>query len=601
MTAESWLKEYTVAAGAPLRLATILGLAGGALVIGQAWLMAEITDRVIFRDASLAQLSLPLGVLFIVFVLRGCAAWGRSRAGARAARRIQSKVRARLFGHLRHLGPTAVVELRAGEVTSAALEGVQSLEAYFARYLPQRAVSALVPLAVLAAIIPFDWIGGLILGATAFFVPVTMMLIGRGAEELNQRQWHWLSLLSNRLLDAVQGLTTTKLFGAVRREAAIIEEMAEEYREATMRVLKRAFLSSLMLELLSTVSIATVAVSIGLRLLDAEMAFRAGYAVLLLAPEFYAPLRRLGSDYHARMDAIAAAERLQALLARAPHPLGARGSRHPAREEPPEISFREVRYAYPDSAGDEEGSTGERARELSGPAVDGVSFHVPAGSAVALVGASGAGKSTLFRLLLGHLAPQAGVVEVDGMPLTELDFQKWQEAVTLVRQEPHLFDTTLRANIELPMNGGLRHQGTAGASSDVLERAVQAAGLDEVVARLPEGLDTWVGERGATLSGGERQRVALARAFRKDAPLVLFDEPTAHLDMASERYISDAIAALSRNRTTLTIAHRLQTVRRADQILVMHQGRVAEQGTHEELLHRGGPYSELLRHTSGDR
>lgn len=620
---EAWLKREQRSAARPIRAATVLGLAGGALVIVQAWLMADITDRVIFTEAALPALYPAIGALALVFLLRGVAAGARSLAGSAAARGVQARIRRRLFEHLASLGPVAVQREQSGEVAAAAVEGTEALEPYFSRYLPQRAVSVLVPLAVLAAIVPFDWIGGLILGATAFFVPVTMILIGRGAEELNQRQWRRLTLLSNRLLDAVQGLSTTKLFGGVAREAELIERMSSQYREATMRVLKTAFLSSLMLELLSTVSIATMAVSIGLRLLDAELLFRSGYAVLLLAPEFYAPLRRLGTDYHARMDAIGAAEQLLRVLESAPEPVGAHASQAgtavggrsasggraaaptgPTFDVPgalrrpgggasaaPSISVERASFAYGGAAAGGSEPTAEgsgTAAGGSGPAaLDELTLEIPAGASIALVGPSGAGKTTLLRLLLGHIAPRSGEVRIDGTPLDQIEFNRWQGSVAFVQQRPYLFDATLKENILL---------GWEDRSKSQLESAVESAGLRSLVQRLERGLETRIGEAGASLSGGERQQVALARAFLKAAPVVLLDEPTAHLDMESEHRIQQAVNELTSGRTSIAVAHRLHTAIAADEILVMEKGRVVERGAHGELLRARGTYARLAGH-----
>jgi ATP-binding cassette subfamily C protein CydD len=338
-----------------------------------------------------------------------------------------------------------------------------------------------------------------------------------------------------------------------------------------MQVLKVAFLSAFMLELLSTISIATVAVSIGLRLLDTAIPFHAGYFILLLAPEFYAPLKNLGTQYHARMEAIGAAEQIRQFLSQEPLPRGARGDGAIELSGGPALQLSELRFTYP--AADR-------------PALDGVSLRVSAGSHVALVGPSGAGKSTLTAMIMGFLEPDHGSVSVEGTDLCTLDPEAWLRQVAWIPQHPHVFKGSIRDNIRL---------GMPGAEHARVEEAARSAHAHEFIAELADGYDTEVGERGHTLSGGQIQRLALARAFLQDAPLIVLDEPSAHLDLYSERVIGESLERLMRGKTCVSIAHRLSTVRRADRIVVLDGGRVVEEGDHEELLRRGGHYARVVQ------
>lgn len=568
MDVAGWLRSTGAPASCALRAVVAVGTAGGLLLLLQAWLLASVVGSVVFGHAGLAS-SLPaLWALLAVFAARGLAAWLTEWLGFRAAAAVKRDVRGRLLRHVHALGPVRLLAEQGGELANTIADGVEALEAYYARFLPQMALAALVPLSILAVVFPIDWISGLVLLLTAPCIPLFMVLIGKGAEQLNQRQWRRLARLSGHFLDALQGLTTLKVFNASRREAAMIGRLSEDYRKSTMAVLRVAFLSSLALEFLATVSIALVAVLIGFRLLWGDLGFRSGFLVLLLAPEFYLPLRTLGTHYHARMDAIGAAERIVEILDQ-PLPVMPASGRAAAPAGPLRIELREVAVRY---APDDE------------PALAGVSLDLRQGERVALVGPSGAGKSTLVNLLLGFVRAERGTVLVNGRPLEAIDPDSWLRQVAWVPQRPHMFHGSVRDNIRL---------GWPEADDAAVMRAARLAQADEFIAALPQGYATIIGEGGRELSGGQAQRLALARAFLKDAPLVLLDEAGASLDAVTERRLEEGIRRLAQDRAMLMIAHRLASVRHADRILVLDGGRVTESGTHSELLQLGGLYRRL--------
>ncbi|MBK1702269.1 thiol reductant ABC exporter subunit CydD [Thiococcus pfennigii] len=569
----AWLDGERRRSAGPLRLAVGLGLAGGLLLIAQAGLLARLADAVVLHGAVLADLWPLLWGLLALFLGRAILTWAAERTAFAAAAAVKRSVRERLFAHLQRIGPARLGQERSGELANAVVDGVEALEPYYARYLPQMSLAALLPLAILAFVLPADWISALVLALTAPLIPLFMILIGKGAEELNQRQWRRLAQLAGRLLDGIQGLTTLKLLGASRREAAVIARLSDDYRQGTMAVLRVAFLSSLALEFLASVSIAVVAVLIGFRLLGeldwGPIDLRVGLFVLLLAPEFYQPLRNLGSHYHARMEAIGAGERLVELLAM-PVPERPAAAR-PAPGGPRfHIAFEDVRFAYAPGR----------------PALQGATFTIAPGERVALVGPSGAGKSTVLNLLLGFLVPDGGSIRINGEDLTAIEPEAWRAQLAWVPQPPRLFHGTLRENILLARPD---------ADAATLHEAARQARADEFIERLPAGYDTLVGERGQGLSGGQAQRIALARAFVRDAPLVLLDEATASLDADSEALVQAGIERLAAGRTLLVVAHRLSTVRRADRILVLDQGRVVEEGDHAALMARGGLYAGLVQ------
>jgi len=567
-----WLKRERLPIRRSLLQVVALGLAGGLLLIGQAGLLASLADAVILHSATLAGLWPLLWGLLAVFLLRAVLIWAAERTAFAAAARVKLDLRRRLFAQLQRLGPARLAGASSGELSSALLDNVEALEGYYARFLPQMALAALLPLTILVFVLPADWFSGLVLVLTAPLIPIFMALIGKGAETLNQRQWRRLAILSARLLDGIQGLTTLKLFNASRREAQVIARLSEDYRHSTMAVLRVAFLSSLTLEFFASVSIAVVAVFIGFRLLGAlgwgPIDFRVGFFVLLLAPEFFQPLRNLATQYHARMEAIGAAERLVEILEQ-PFAEPVASPRPVPPGERFHIAFERVSFAY----------------EPGRAALEELSLEVQPGQRVALVGPSGAGKSTVVSLLLGFLVPDGGVIRINGEPLSEIDLAAWRSQLAWVPQRPRIFHGSLRENILL---------GRPDADEAALRRAARLARADEFIERLDQGYDTQVGERGQGLSGGQAQRIALARAFLRDAPLVLLDEATASLDAESEDLVQAGIDELARGRTLVVIAHRLSTVRDADQILVLDHGRLVEQGDHHTLLARQGLYAGLV-------
>jgi ATP-binding cassette subfamily C protein CydD len=446
------------------------------------------------------------------------------------------------------------------------VEGVDELGKYYAEYLPQMTLAAFIPAAILIFVFPTDWISGIIMLISAPLIPIFMIVIGKGAERLNQRQWRKLAWMSAHFYDVIEGLSTLKLFNASRYEAEIVGRISDDYRRSTMDVLRVAFLSSLVLEFFATISIAMVAVYIGFRLYYGEMHFLAGFLVLLLAPEFFRPLRAMGTQYHAKMEAIGASERIVALL-ETPLPEQPVGQSILPPSEDFTIRFADIGFAY----------------RAGAPVLHGIDFSLARGERVALVGPSGSGKTTIARLLLGFDTPDRGSITVDGIALGDIAPENWFARIAWMPQTPTLFHGSIGDNIRL---------GQPDADDAAVRRAAQAANAAPFIERLPQGYDTIVGDRGQGLSGGEIRRVALARAFLKNADLVILDEATASLDPETAALIAQAIERLARGRAMLIIAHRLESIVTADRILVLDEGRIVEAGSHATLLANQGPYAE---------
>jgi len=556
-------------ARALLVVTVIVGALGTGATIAQMALLSHVVDRVFLGHQGLEQVRSALTLLLGAIVARAGLLWVREAVAQEAALRVKSALRARLFAHLLRLGPAYARGERTGELAATAVEGVERLDAYVSRYLPQVALSVCAPLLIAAYILPLDWASAVLLLVTGPIIPLLMILVGSYAQQHIERQWTALSYLSAHFLDAVQGLATLTLFGRAGAEGERVAAVGDEFRDRTMKVLRYAFLSGMALELMSAVAIALVAVTLGVRLLDGGIPFERAFLVLLLAPEFYRPLRDLGTHHHAGMEGKAAARRIMEIL-RTPPPSQSGASSPRPSAGPLTIALTAVSYTYPDAAL---------------PALEGVTLTLEAGTRTALVGRSGAGKSTLANLLLRFVDPQGGDITANGIPLDALPPEAWRDLVALVPQRPYLFYGSVRNNIRL---------GRPDASDRDVARAAALAGAAEFIARLPRGYDTPVGEQGARLSAGQAQRVAIARAFLKDAPLLILDEPTSSLDPESEAHVRRALERLMRDRTALVIAHRLNTIDNADQIAVLEGGRLVEAGRHAELLRRDGPYARLM-------
>ena len=552
-----------------LVLTVFLGLLAGLMLVGQAHLLSRAIDRAFLGEQPLARLWPLLAGLAGLATLRAGLVWAGEMTANRAATRVKAEMQTKLAAHLAALGPIALRGERTGELATTASTGVEALDEYIRHYVPQLALAVLVPAALLAFILPIDWVSGLILLLTAPLLPVFMILIGHQAQALTRRRWTMLSRLSAHFLDALQGLAALKLLGRSRDHSQIIARIGERYRQATMGVLRVTFLSALILEMIAAISTAVVAVGIALRLLAGQMAFEPALFVLILAPEFYLPLRMLGARFHAGMAGAAAAQRIFEVLDMpvGQDPTASAGEREP-RAAP--LRFENVCYTYPGA---------------DRPAVDGLSFEIAEGETVALVGPSGAGKSTVAALLLRFAEPAAGRIVIDGRSLASVPAEMWRQQVAWVSQTPYLFYGTAAENIRLARPE---------ASDDEVVWAARQAQAHDLIEALPEGYQTVIGEQGARLSGGEAQRIALARAVLKNAPLVILDEATAHLDPETADAVSAATERLLRDRTALVIAHRLETVRRADRILVIDGGRMVESGTHAALLAQGGLYARLV-------
>jgi thiol reductant ABC exporter CydD subunit len=550
------------------------GLVATACVVAQAVLLATIIERSVLHGVSLASVTPLLVGLVVAFVVRAAVGWAGEAAAQRCGATVTSVLRGQLLRHALDLGPVWLAGERAGELSLAATRGTAALDVYFGRYLPQAILAGLAPVGILAWVAWTDWISLLVLLGIVALVPVAMIVVGRRAADETRRQWRRLSSLSARFLELVRGLPTLRAFGRAAQGRREVAAATEGLRQTTMATLRVAFLSALTMEFLAGIGTGLVAMVLGLRLLGGTVSLCTALAILLVSPEVFLPLRRAGAEFHASAEGRAAAERILDLLDQPagldeppepPRPEGAadrRVARRTAPDTPPGPSAgRRPRTPVPGRPFPVRlDGVGVTFAGRSQPALDRFDLTLEEGEHVALVGPSGVGKSTILAVLLGFVTPQVGTVRIGGVDLADVDPAAWRRHVAWVPQRPHLFGGTLADNLRL---------GDPDAGPERLDRVLEATGLAETVAALPAGLATRVGEGGLTLSTGERQRIAVARAALRDAPLVLLDEPVAHLDLTTEAVLRDALDPWLDGRTVLVAAHRPELVGRIDRTAVL--------------------------------
>ncbi len=558
------LLRYARAARGYLATAAGLGLVATALILAQAGLLARALATAARPTA--APLWGTLLALLCVVAARAAVTYGGEAAALRAAATVKSQLRRALAARALGLGPAWLGGQRTGEITTLATRGLDALDPYFARYVPQLILAVAVPIAVLVRVAAADWISALVIAVTLPLIPVFAVLVGWHTKARTQRQWRVLATLAGHFLDVVEGLPTLKIFGRARAQEEVIAKVTSEYRTTTMSALRVAFLSALVLELAASVATALVAVEVGLRLLYGHMAYETALLVLLLTPEAFLPLRAVSAQFHASMEGAAAAGRVLDILDTKPgtaldtKPGTALASEPQAVPGRPaatadlragEITLTGVTVAYP----------GRRR-----PALDAVSLTIRPGERILVTGPSGAGKSTLLALLLRFAAPDAGTVRAGGTDLAAIGDDRWRAQIAWVPQQPHLFAGSVADNIAL---------GQPDASPEAIREAARLAGAAEFIEALPGGYHAILGERALRLSSGQRQKIALARAFLRDAPLLLLDEPAAHLDPASTRQICEAIETVLADRTVVLVSHGPGLAAVASRVIRLDQGKLA--------------------------
>ena len=548
--------------------AVSLGIISGALILLQAYVLSMVINRVFLEGAGLRDVMTSLAAMAGIILLRSVCRWAGDVSAVRVGSLVIEDLRHKLLAKLYKLGPEYLDQYDSSVLVMTAFEGLDALDKYFSQYLPQLILAMVIPLGTLLVVFPMDAITGFILLFTAPLIPVFMVLIGKTGEQATRKQWTALARMTGFFTDIIRGLPAIKALGQIQNITGRIQRTGDKYRQATMSILRITFLSALVLEWVVTLSTAVVAVQVGLRLLSGNMTFLPGFFLLVIAPEFYQPLRQLGVRFHAGMAGMQAAGYIFQVL-------DASESQKTSSlisivQAPHTVVFEQVSFRYAD-------------REVD--AVNSITFELTAGKMTALVGESGSGKSTIASLLMGFLQPNSGCILIDGIRLSELSSDAWRRQIAWVPQRVGIFAGSIEDNLRIAK---------LEATDEEIHQALQTSQLLEVIRQLPEGLRTRIGEGGLGLSGGQLQRLALARAFLKDAPLLVLDEPTAHLDPESDSILMESLELLTKDRMTLMIAHRLRSVQKADEILVLSHGRIVERGTHASLVEQAVAYKSLV-------
>ncbi|TCK01395.1 ATP-binding cassette subfamily C protein CydD [Volucribacter psittacicida] len=569
---QKWLRQQQKPIKKYLNFNTLLASVSAIILVGQTALLAYLLDHLIMQQTARSELILPFLLLILGFALRAGILWLRERIGFRCGQQLRNLLRQKIIEKIHQVGPATIQQKPAGAWSSIMLEQVENLHNFYARYLPQQMLSLIVPIVILIAILPLNWVAAAILLVTAPLIPIFMILVGLAAADSSQRNMTTLARLSAQFLDRLQGLETLRLFNQTQQQTQHIEKSTEDFRKTTMDVLKMAFLSSAVLEFFTSISIAIMAVYFGFSYLgqldfghyDTGITLFTGFFCLILAPEFYQPLRDLGTYYHDRSAAIGAADAIEAFL----------------QQEVLTSQYEQQKISLEQGISIEAEDLvilSPQGQPLSQP----LTFSLPTHSHTALVGQSGAGKSSLMNVLLGFL-PYEGSLKINGQELKQTDLSLWRKHIAWVGQNPLLLQGSIKENLLL---------GDIQANEQQIEQALEQALAKEFTDRL--GLDYEIKEGGIGLSVGQAQRLAIARALLKQSKLLLLDEPTASLDAQSENQVLKSLQQISRKQTTLMITHRIEDLQQCDQILVMQQGKILQQG-HFSQLKNSGFFAQLL-------
>ena len=575
---QKWLRAQQEPIKKLMRTNIVLATLSALILVAQTYFLATLLDKLIMQNVPRDELIPYFLGLIIGFGMRAIILWAREKIGFQSGQLLRNHIRQKILDKIHLVGPATINQKPAGSWASIMLEQVENLHNFYARFLPQQSLSAIVPVVILIAVFPLNWAAGLILMITAPLVPLFMIIVGIAAADNSQKNMDTLSRLSAQFLDRLRGLETLRLFNRTSEQTEHIENATEDFRETTMDVLKLAFLSSAVLEFFTSISIALMAVYFGFSYLgqiefgtyNAPLTLFTGFFCLILAPEFYQPLRDLGAYYHDRAAGIGAADAIVDFL-ESDYLTVNQNEKTISLESAVEISAENLVVL----------ST--QGSALTKP----LNFQIPANHNVALVGQSGAGKTSLMNVILGFL-PYEGSLKINGQELRESNLADWRKHIAWVGQNPLLLQGTIKENLLL---------GDIQANDEEINQALIRSQAKEFTDKL--GLYHEIKDGGLGVSVGQAQRLAIARALLRKGDLLLLDEPTASLDAQSENLVLHALNEASQNQTTLMITHRIEDLKQCDQIFVMQRGEIVQQGKFAELQHEGF-FAELLAQRQQD-
>lgn len=546
----------------------------GALTLGQAisiivqalYLSKAIT--MMFQGAAWTAAFSSLLIFFVAHLVRNFLQWGKERIAYRFADRTAYTLQQQLVEKTFELGPRSIGKHGSGNMITLVLEGIPQFKTYLQLYIPRFMSMGIIPLVLFLYVFKMDRLSGTILAVVLPILIVFLILLGITAQKQMDAQLDTYKLLSRHFVDSLRGLMTLKYLGRSKAHEKAISNVSNEYRIATNRTLRVAFLSTFALDFFTSLSIAIIAVELGVRLINGGIGLEPALAILILAPDYFAPVRELGNDFHATMDGKEAGEEINELLKEKTVEKTNLPS-VPIWTASSQLAIRGI----------------EKASDEGRAILKGLDFTASGHQKIGVVGTSGAGKSTLIDLLSGFTQPTAGEIVVDGTSVDHLSLPSWQDQLSYIPQHPTIFSSSVMDNVRFYEPRATREE---------VQEAIEMAGLDQLVNQFPKGLDEPIGQAGRTLSGGEEQRIALARLLLQNRSILLFDEPTAHLDIETEHEIKKTMLPLLNNKLVFFATHRLHWMQNMDTILVFEHGKIVETGTHEELVQKDGAYKKLM-------
>lgn len=556
-----------------LLLLTLLTLFQGSMIIIQAYFLADAISS-LFGGDLFHHVIKKLAIFFLALIIRHLLSLVKNRLTYRFAVQTSDQLRETVLKKIFQLGPRFVSKEGSGQTVTLLMEGTMKFRRYLELFLPKAVNTAIIPPVVCLFIFFIDTRSAVILLITSPILVVFLILLGVAAKEKARRQYTSYQVLANHFIDSLRGIETLKFLGQSRTHIEKIFFVSEQYRKSVMSTLRIAFLSTFALDFFTMLSIATVAVFLGLGLIHGTMELGNALAILILAPEFFLPIREVGADYHATLDGREAGKKIEGILHQPSMEPG--DAKIPVWQSASVLAFKNLTFGFPGHPN----------------SLENINFTISGHKKIGIIGASGAGKSTLVDLLSGFLLPTKGDIQIDGKDVTHLMQRDWQNQVTYIPQHPYLFSDTISSNMRV-----YRQE----ATDEEVRLAAEAAGLSDFIQYLPNGFQTIIGDGGRMLSGGQEQRVAMARAFLGQRPVLLLDEPTAHLDIETEYELKETMLPLFKGKLVFFATHRLHWMLDMDQILVLDQGRLVEIGTHDELMEKQGYYYRLIEAQGEDR
>lgn len=543
-------------------------------IIGQAVFLSAATTNLFHGSAPLTVLPLLLGFL-LFFILRHLLKWLIGKISYGFADKTSSEVEERLVQKIFLLGPRTIGKRGSGNTVTLCLEGIPKFRTYLHLFIPRVLAVVIIPVILLIYIYTLDLLSTIVLILTMPILIIFLILLGFAAQKQIEAKMGTFYVLSRHFVDSLRGLLTLKYLGKSKSHKQAIEKVSNQYRKATLNTMKVAFLSTFSLDLFSSLSVAVLAVELGLRLIKGTMPLEPALTILILAPEYFLPIRSLSNDYHATMDGKESGKEIEQLLQQ--QEITSSNVDFPAWDENSVLSVKGLE---------------RKAEDGNRYLLKDISFEVKGFQKIGIVGASGAGKSTFIDLLSGLSHSSGGTFSINGTEFTQFSTEGWRKQISYIPQHPYIFSGTVRENMCWYVND---------ASDSEIKRVAEVVGLSDFVQRLPEGFDTKIGQGGRDISGGEEQRIALSRALLDGRNILLFDEPTAHLDIETEHDIKKVLLPLLKNKLVFFATHRLHWMKSMDVIFVLEGGRLVEVGSHDELLKKKGAYYKLLKAQGGTK